>query len=163
MNLHVKRIRKREDKFIPVFLVIHNIVSQPTVDCLTEALDLSTCLEMVFSKLYRPYAMFCALRCKNLDMYYGPFSLRTFVDRRKLPTQRSRKIVSSVVSIVFVLGVALVFFQKWSVISKMYWMPLFVFKIGRRTSIAMSSKGSVVRNNRNFVVVILFSGYVRTI
>lgn len=60
------------------------------------------------------------IAAKNLEVSYGLLSARTFVGIPKLLTSCSKKIVATFVTIVFVFGIALVNFEKRSVITTMY-------------------------------------------
>lgn len=66
----------------------------------------------------------------------------------KLLTQCSEKIVAIVVRVVLVVGIVSVNFEKWSVITSMYWLLLFVFGRGPKMAMAKNSTGSITEDNR---------------
>lgn len=139
-----------EDIFVPVCSVLDHIVSQPKDNCLNEALDLSISLRKVFCYRYHLYAKFCANCCENLDVNCGRLSVTSFVGVLNLTMHSSKKIVATLETAFFVIGLALANFKKRSAITAMYCLPLFVFGRTLRMSMAMNSSGSVAENNRGF-------------
>lgn len=88
--------------------------------------------------------LFCVLiAAKNLDVNCGLFLARTFVGTTKFLTLCSQKILATVVAVVLVVSIALFNFEKLSIITKIYWLLLFVFGRRRKMSMAMSSSGFV--------------------
>lgn len=73
----------------------------------------------------------------------------------KLLTQSSKKIVATILTAFFVIGFTLANFEKTSVITTMYWVPLFNFGKQPRWSMAMNLRGFVTENNRNFLCFLL--------
>lgn len=57
----------------------------------------------------------------NLDVKCSSLSVRAFFGLSKLLTHCFEKIVATVVALVFVFGMVLVKFEKWSVITTIYW------------------------------------------
>lgn len=100
---------------------------------------------------------------KSLVVNCGPLSARNFLGMPRLLTKCSKKIVATFLLVVFVVGIALVNFESWSVINKMCLFPLFVFGRGHRTSMAMNSSRPDAGNNRGFRFCILFGSYAGVI
>lgn len=53
---------------------------------------------------------------------------RTIVSMSKFLKEYSRKIVVTIIALVFVVDIAFVYFEKRSVITKMYWLPFFLLR-----------------------------------
>lgn len=68
---------------------------------------------------------------------------------KKLRTLCSKIIVATVVSVVFVVGIALNNFENRFIITAKYWLQLFILGRAPRTSMAMNSSGSLAGNNRS--------------
>lgn len=105
------------------------------------------------------FTTYCVhVAAKNLDVSCGSLSVRIFVGMPKMLTQCSRKIVVTVVAVLFVVGMVSVNFEKRSVNATRYCLPLLVFGKRPRMSVAMNSSGSIDGNNRRFRWYFLLCG-----
>lgn len=65
---------------------------------------------------------------KHLDVNCIPLSVAIFVGVPTFLAQCSKKIVATVIAVVFCVGISLFNFENQSAIKTMYWLPLFFWK-----------------------------------
>lgn len=141
--------KRRRKMCVRVFSMFPYVVSQRRGDYSVESLGLPTCLRIVFCCTYRFHANLCAYSCETRHMNCAPWYGKTFHGILKLPTQRSRMNMATVVAVSFVVDVTLVNFEKWFVISTLYWLPFFVFGREPIWWMGMNTSGPVAGNNRS--------------
>lgn len=90
------------------------------------------------------------IAAKKLVVNCGPLSVRCFVCMETLLSECPKKILNTVIAVVFVVGVVLLNSQNRSVIMAMYGLPLFVLERRPGISMTMNSSGFVAGNNHSF-------------
>lgn len=118
---------------------------------------------MVFSSRYRLHAKWSAYSCEKVGRELWLVVRYGFCWCAKVCYPALQKIVGTVVTVVFLIGVTLASLENRPVITMMYWLPIFMFRTGRGMSMAMSSRRSIARKTVRLVFIILSTGYGRTL
>lgn len=149
----------KEDHVIAlVLLMLYNVVVKSWKDCGVESFDLFSALVLVLHSCLWFHPPFCAICWKNFHVSSGPISLQALDDIVQLYNHLLLKIISTVGTIVFVIGVSFVGFENVFIISAIERLSALVFHKKQRMSMVKISRGpseSTRRLLQCFFVVLL--------